>query len=106
MVHPRAFSDRPPGALRHDLIHYTYQDLRDFVEKMNRQTTLEAQKWIQDGRRVTLAKALWRTVDRFFRAYIGKRGYRDGCWGLIVAVMGGVYQLLSWAKYCERHQRV
>ena len=100
-VHPRAISDRPWGVLRHDLIHYTYRDIKDFVDKMNRQTTLEAEKWVRDGRRVTLAKALWRMVDRFFRAYIGKRGYRDGRWGFIMAVMAGMYQFLSYAKFWE-----
>ena len=100
-VHPRAISDRPAGALRSDLIHYTYRDIRDFVDKMNRQTTLEAQKWVADGRRMPMHKALWRTVDRFFRAYIGKRGYREGFLGFVLAAFGGWYQLISYAKYLE-----
>jgi len=100
-VHPRALSDRPSGLLRCDLIHYTYRDLRDFVDKMNRHTTLEAQKWVTDGRRMSWRKALWRTVDRFLRAYIGKAGYREGFLGFILAAFGGWYQLLSFAKYLE-----
>jgi glycosyltransferase involved in cell wall biosynthesis len=100
-VHPRAISDRPCGTLAHDLIHYSYRNLADFISKMNRQTTLEAQKWLLDGRRVTLGKVLWRSVDRFFRAYIGKRGYRDGFLGFVAAALGGMYQCLAWIKYTE-----
>ncbi|MBI4341314.1 MAG: glycosyltransferase family 2 protein [Candidatus Omnitrophica bacterium] len=100
-VHPRALSDRPAGALRGDLIHYTYRDIKDFVDKMNRQTTLEAQKWVADRRRMPLRKALWRTVDRFFRAYLGKGGYREGFLGFVLAAFGGWYQLISYAKYVE-----
>jgi glycosyltransferase involved in cell wall biosynthesis len=100
-VHPRAFSDSPVGTLAGDLIHLTYRDIRDFVDKMNRQTTLEAQKWVADRRRMSLGKAVWRSVDRFFRAYIGKRGYRDGYLGYVMAVMGGMYQFVSYAKYWE-----
>ena len=100
-VHPRAISDRPGSQLRSDLIHYTYRDIRDFVEKMNRQTTLEAQKWVADKRRITSGKALWRTVDRFFRAYVSKKGYREGFVGFLLAAFGGWYQLLSYAKYLE-----
>lgn len=103
-VHPRAFANVPCGTLRADLLHYSYRDLGDFVEKLNRQTTLEAEKWLRDGRRMTLAKALWRTADRALRSYVGKRGYRDGLWGLIVAALAGMYQLLAWAKYYERRQ--
>lgn len=103
-VHPRAFSDKPEGALAADLIHYSYRDLQDFVGKLNRQTTLEAQKWAMDGRKMSLGKALWRTVDRFFRAYVMKCGYREGMWGFIVAILAGMYQFLSYAKLWEmRH---
>ncbi len=98
-VHPRAISDRPCGTLRHDLLHFSYRDRRDFLGKLERQTTLEAQKWLADGRRVSLGKALWRTVDRFFRAYLLKQGFRDGSAGLFVAWMAGAYQWLSYKKY-------
>lgn len=100
-VHPRAISDRPCGTLQHDLLHYTYRDLPDFVDKMNRHTTLEAQKWIASGRRVSLGKASWRAMDRFIRAYVNKQGRRDGQLGFILAVMGAMYQWLAWMKYTE-----
>lgn len=103
-VHPRAFSDRPEGRLNSDLIHFTYRDIRDFIEKLNRQTTLEAQKWVADKRKMSRGKALWRTIDRFFRAYIGKRGYKEGFLGFILAAFGGWYQLISYAKYLEMIQ--
>ncbi len=103
-VHPRALSDRPCGRLTKDLLHYSYRDLSDFVEKMNRQTTLEAQKWLSDGRKVTFGKALWRAADRFFRTFVSKKGYRDGTLGFIVAWFASAYQLISYAKYVEgRH---
>ena len=103
-VHPRALTDRPWGTLKGDILHYSYRDLADFAEKLNRQTTLEAQKWILDGRRMGARKALWRSIDRFVRAYWGKKGYRDGRIGFIVAVFGGMYQFLSFAKYWHLKQ--
>ncbi len=98
-VHPRAITDRPCGTLHSDILHYSYRSLEDFLEKLNRQTTLEAQKWILDGRPMGLGKALWRMVDRFWRTYIGKKGYQDGLWGVIVAGMASLYQFLSFAKF-------
>ena len=105
-VHPRAItsSSKPWGTLQGDLIHFSYRNLEDFVEKLNRQTTLEAEKWIQDGRRMSLGKALWRTVDRFVRTFWLKRGYRDGFLGFVVAVFAGFYQFLSFAKYWHLKQ--
>ncbi len=97
-VHPRAICDRPCGTLRGDLLHFSYQSPEEFVRKMDRQTTLEAQKWVLDGRRVTLGKALWRTFDRALRSYVLKQGYRDGRLGWFVARMAGTYQWWSYRK--------
>ena len=98
-VHPRALSDRPCGTLRHDLVHWSYRDRADFMHKQDGHTTREAQKWLADGRRITFAKALWRTVDRFLRGYLLKQGFRDGSMGLFVAWMAGKYQWVSYRKY-------
>ena len=101
-VHPRAISSGSEGSLRADLLHYSYRDIEDFVNKLNRQTSLEAAKWIADGRRMTCAKALWRAVDRFVRSLVMKQGYRDGMYGYVVAVMAGMYQVVSFCKYWEQ----
>ena len=98
-VHPRAICDRAWGVLQHDLLHFSYRDERDFREKLDRQTTLEARKWVESGRRVSLGKALWRTMDRFVRSYVLKQGFRDGRVGLFAAWMGGTYQWVSYLKY-------
>lgn len=104
-VHPRAFMQDPRGALRAPLVHYTYRDVSDLVAKLNRQTTLEATKWFKENRKIGLRKSLWRTVDRFWRAYIGKKGYKDGFPGFVVALTGGLYQILSYAKFREMKDR-
>ncbi|MFH1857631.1 MAG: glycosyltransferase family 2 protein [Candidatus Omnitrophota bacterium] len=100
-VHPVSYVDGKIGELHSDLLHYSYRDVGDFLNKLNRQTTLEAQKWLRDGRRMGFGKSFWRSFDRFFRAYLGKRGYRDGFLGFIVAYYASLYQMVSYAKYRE-----
>ena len=106
-VHPRAFLDGKCGHLKGDLIHYTYKDWASFLGKLNNQTTLEAKKWYKlsltnpkkAGYKMNLLHALWRTFDRFFRAFIAKRGYRDRFIGFMVAYFSSLYQIVSYAKY-------
>ncbi len=98
-VHPRAFANCACGTLRHDLLHYSYRGLHDFAKKQDRYTTLEAQKWCADQRRMGFGKALWRTVDRFVRSYVSKQGFREGRLGLAIAWMAGKYQWVSYQKY-------
>ena len=49
--------------------------------------------------KMNLLHALWRTVDRFFRAFIAKRGYRDRFIGFMAAYFSSIYQIVSYAKY-------
>lgn len=100
-VHPRAFLNGKCGHLKRDIIHYSYRNFTDFLNKLNNQTTLEAEKWISTGRKMSFGHALWRTIDRFFRKFIGKKGYRDGFMGFMLAVFDSIYQIVSYAKYWE-----
>jgi glycosyltransferase involved in cell wall biosynthesis len=103
-VHPRAMLDGKFGKLKCDIIHYSYRDFADFLDKMNRQTTLEAVKWVKDGRKMGLGRALWRTYDRFMRTFFSKKAYKDGIVGFVISIFAGFYQILSYAKYWERNK--
>jgi len=39
--------------------------------------------------------------DRFFKAYVLKKGYKDGFIGFMVAFFAYLYQIMSYAKYWE-----
>ncbi len=101
-VHPRVFLQGDTGHLTKDIIHKGYPDFDHFLASLNRQTTLEAEKWIETGRKMTLGVAVWRAVDRFFRSFIGKKGYKDGFVGFMIAFFAMLYQVMSYAKYYER----
>jgi glycosyltransferase involved in cell wall biosynthesis len=100
-VHPRAFMDDPCGHLKGDIIHYSYRNLEDFLGKLNNQTTREAKKWFDQNKPMRLGRFLWRTLDRFTRSYLGRKGFRDGFIGFAVAFYAGLYQFVSYLKYKE-----
>lgn len=98
-VHPRVFIDGACGHLKGDIIHKGYPDFEHFLNSLNHQTTLEAKKWITTNRKMGFGLAIWRTVDRFFRRFLGKKGYKDGFIGFMIASFDSLYQMLSYAKY-------
>jgi glycosyltransferase involved in cell wall biosynthesis len=100
-VHPRAFMDEPCGHLKSDIIHYSYRDLEDFLAKLNRQTSWEAKKWLEQNKPMRLGRFLWRTCDRFIRTYVGRKGYKDGFIGFVVAFNAALYQFISYLKFRE-----
>ncbi|MBN2120467.1 MAG: glycosyltransferase family 2 protein [Candidatus Omnitrophica bacterium] len=106
-VHPRIFVDGSCGHLKGDVIHYSYRDWGDYFAKTNKQTTLEATKWYKlslvdpkkAAYKMNIFHALWRTMDRFIRAFFVKKGFRDGFAGFMVAYFSSLYQIVSFAKY-------
>lgn len=105
-VHPRAFLDGVAGFLKNDIIHYSYRDFSDFLNKLNKQTSWEAKKWVDDKRPISLGKAVWRAIDRFRRTYYSKNGKKDGFIGFMVAFFAALYQIVSYAKYWELKKSV
>lgn len=100
-VHPRAIMQDPRGELKSDLIHYTYRDFNDIVAKLDRQTDLEARKWFRENRKIGLLITLYKTVDRFWKSYVTKKGHKDGVIGLFLSVNSGMYQFLTYLKVRE-----
>ena len=100
-VHPRVFLDGETGHLTKDIVHKGYPDFEHFLGSLNRQTTLEAKKWIETGRKMSLGRALWRALDRFPRSFFSKRGYKDGFIGFMIAFFASLYQIMSYAKYWQ-----
>lgn len=104
-VHPRAFVSGDTGELKGDIIHKSYRDFEHFLSKLNKQTTLEAEKWILIGQNMTRGRAVRRAIDRFFRIFIRKKGFKDGFYGFMFAYFASLYQIMSYAKYREMRQR-
>jgi glycosyltransferase involved in cell wall biosynthesis len=99
-VHETVRVDGKVGHLRNDVLHYTYRDLSDYLSKVDRYTTLEAQDRLARGLR-----ARWRDFLRppavFLWLFIGKQGWRSPASGLIVSAFQAFYVFLRYAKLWE-----
>ncbi len=100
-VHPRVIYQGKCGHLKGDILHYSCRTLEQWIGKFNRETTLEADKWITDGRKVSMGNSLRKTFDRFFKNYFMKDGWKHGFMGFLMSVFHGLYQLFAFAKYRE-----
>jgi glycosyltransferase involved in cell wall biosynthesis len=89
------------STLRGDLLHHTYMDTADFVERMNRYSTLGAGELRKQGVRCTLPDLLFRPPFTFFRMYVLRRGFLDGALGFRLAVLYAMYTFLKYAKLRE-----
>jgi glycosyltransferase involved in cell wall biosynthesis len=79
------------------MIHEPYRDLADYLEKLDRYTTLAARKRLEAGRRANPLHHLLLPWEFFARAVL-KLGVLDGRAGLVWA---GLAAFHSWLKYVK-----
>lgn len=74
------------GHLQSPIIHYSYKNLDDVLEKLNRYSRGAAQDLQVRGGSSTLTKAFMKSFWSFIRTYFLKQGFRDGRMGLVLAI--------------------
>jgi glycosyltransferase involved in cell wall biosynthesis len=97
-VHPKIQLSGPRGRLRETLTHYVDEDLSDMVRRLNRYTDLAAADALEAGARPRLRDALRRVFSRGWKSYVARRGYREGPYGIALAVFSALYPLLIYLK--------
>ncbi|HXG53404.1 MAG TPA: glycosyltransferase family 2 protein [candidate division Zixibacteria bacterium] len=99
--HEKIVVDGRVKRLKNPLFHFTYRDMSDHVETINRFTSVAARELAAEGTRWRLTDALFRPAFRFFRFYVLKRGFLEGFAGFYVALTAAVYVFLKYAKLWE-----
>ena len=95
-VHPGVTLDGACGGrLTTALIHHVDDDVSDMIHRLDRYTELRARDLIDENRVGSLGAAAFRGVRRFWKCYVRRKGYREGRWGVLIAVMAGLFAFLS-----------
>jgi glycosyltransferase involved in cell wall biosynthesis len=101
-VHPGAILDGTYGGkLTHPMRHMVDENIGDMVDRLNRYTALRAADLADSGKYTTLADNASRAVRRFFKCYVGRKGWKEGELGFLIALMAGLYPLLSYLRARE-----
>ena len=90
-----------PGRLRHHLEHFAYRDVSDHVTSIDHYTTLQAEQWVEEGRRTNALEIAVHPPVAFLRNYILRLGFKDGAAGLLVSALNSYYVFLKLLKLWE-----
>jgi glycosyltransferase involved in cell wall biosynthesis len=104
-VHESVGSTGPVGRLRNDIEHYSFRDLRDQIDRVNRYTTLASREMYEAGRRSGPLRLLVHPPAAFLRNYILRRGFLDGSAGLTLSLVNSYSVFLKFAKLWELQRR-
>jgi len=84
------------GRLKGDLVHYSYADLRDHLQRLVMYAEITATSYHQNGRRFHWYHLLISPQVAFIKKYILKRAFLDGSQGFIVCMSSFVYVFLKY----------
>jgi glycosyltransferase involved in cell wall biosynthesis len=98
-VHPKlAFTGRRGAALTHRIEHYVDRNLSDMLQRLDRYTTARARDLRESGEIGSYGHNVRRIFSRFWKCYVGRKGYREGPYGFMIALCAGLYPILSYLK--------
>jgi glycosyltransferase involved in cell wall biosynthesis len=90
------------GQLKHALIHHSYPTLADYIDHMNRYSSLGAEMAVARGRRgFSLFNIVLRPLATFIYNYFFRLGFLDGREGLLLHLYHAVYVSWKYAKAWE-----
>jgi glycosyltransferase involved in cell wall biosynthesis len=98
-VHPAlTWSGRKGPRLKNRIEHYVDRDISDMVRRLDSYSTARARDLREAGDIGGLGNNIRRFFSRFVKCFVMRRGYREGAYGFLIAVLAGLYPLLSHLK--------
>lgn len=97
-VHEQWNIDGTVGELTHPLLHHPHQNVAQFLEEVNRYSTLYARYLHLLGVKEPAWQIVAKPVAKFFVNYVWRLGFLDGTAGLVVACMMSFHSFLVRAK--------
>lgn len=99
VLHASVTLSGPQGPnLQERLAHYVDRNISDMLLRLDRYTSLRAQDLRESGDIGSFAHNLRRIASRFWKCYVGRRGYREGPYGFLIALCAALYPILSYLK--------
>lgn len=92
------------GELKSDLIHYSFENLSDQVQRNDLYSTLGAKALFDSNCSFSVWYLIFKPVSKFVETYVLKFGFLDGYRGFFISVSAAYSVFLKWAKLWELSQ--
>lgn len=100
--HEKVIVEGKTMRLTGNLLHFTYGNVAEHLETVNRLTDISSEEIVKNRGRVRPVDVALRPFWRFFRSLVIDRGALEGWPGFFVAVTAAFYVFLKYAKAVEQ----
>jgi glycosyltransferase involved in cell wall biosynthesis len=98
-VHPAvSLSGEQGPSLSSPILHHVDRDISDMLRRLDRYSSARAHDLRDSGDIGSYGRNLRRIPSRFWKCYVGRKGYREGPWGFVIALCAALYPILSYLK--------
>ena len=80
------------------LIHHVDKNISDVIRRLDSYSTAKAADMRATGNIGSTANNVRRLFTRFYKCYVSRKGYKEGGYGLLIALCAGLFPLLSHLK--------
>jgi (heptosyl)LPS beta-1,4-glucosyltransferase len=87
-----------PHKEKYAIIHNNYSSIDQFVSRMNRYTTIQANTLSSEGYKFHWDDIIKKPFSEFFSRYFSGQGYKDGLHGLALALLQSFSELVLYLK--------
>lgn len=98
LVHEAVKVNGKKGYLKNPILHYTYEDLHDYVERQVCYARFASEEMFKKGKKATIFDLIFRPAYNFFKSYILRLGFLEGALGLFLSVRSSIYVFMKY-KY-------
>lgn len=90
-----------PAEERYALIHHHYDNIPQYLERLNRYTTIQAKNLKATGYKFEWKDIIIQPLSEFLSRYFALKGFEDGFHGLALAFLQAFSQLIVYLKVWE-----
>lgn len=83
------------------ILHYNYQSLEQFLERLNRYTSISAKELFLGNERFKVSQLFTASTREFITRYFTWEGYKDGVHGLALSFLQSFSELVTYLKLWE-----
>lgn len=103
IVHERVETEGAIGSCAADLLHYSFRNFAEIIDKLNKYATLSAEQMAAAGKRCSCFDLLLRPPAAFIKIYLIRAGFLDGIEGLGIAVLTATQTFLKYLMLREHN---
>jgi len=103
-IHEYIEVDGETGELSCPYIHYNYDSISQYLNKLERCTTSEALALKESHYQLSWFDAIRFPVSDFIKIFFAQNAYKDGLHGLVLSLFQGFYSFIVFTKLWEMEQ--